>query len=236
MLRAVTVSAAFGLVLVVPAATAATAVVDSFDAVDMFASSTTIGVADVQGPAATSPLARTLSHTLVSGSNPYQFSYATVGPNSTDIPGTLEISNPAGVVADVSVFWTLPAAFIPDAAQASASLRFDLLGADLNTTARLFYNGVQISAPQTFAATSVPTPISFLLSSAEQNAISAGSNQVLRLDISGPAGYDAVFGAVGFQLDPPGGLVVTSVPEPATATMALGGLLLLAGLRARRRR
>ena len=237
MVRTLISSALLGLALAGQAGAVTTVVVDNFDDIDMFVSSTTIGAPDVQGPfgpvngpGSAAPLARTLTHVLVSGPNGDNSSYAAVGPTYPGTAGTLEISNPPGVGSDVSVAWTLPGAFIPGSSAGAATLRIDLVSADLNTTAKLYYDGAQISSTNTFAATATTTPVFFALSAAEQNAIHAGIDKVLRLDISGPRAYDIVIDNVGFQLSP--------VPEPGTAAMLFGGGLFMVGVRlnARRRR
>ena len=202
-----------------------------YDETTMGGGSTVVSFGLPGNAPANTVLSRTVTHQLVQGTN-------TGGMRSNVAvavgfpPGTLVIQNGSGRDAVVSIEWTLPAAFIPNAlTQTSASVAFDLLLTDQSVVAELFYDNLLFGARTLTAyngitgyAVPVPRATYFELTAAQQNAISSSDNQVLKLVLNGPTGWDLRLDNLRFELPEPGSLPLVC--------LALAGVVL--ALRRRR--
>ena len=208
--------------------------VDSFDvpAQFVFDSTSASGSGVSQDSTDVSPLAvnppantvakRRVTHELLQGGNagpPSPGAQSNAKVSSGFPPGTLAITNTSGRDSKVTIEWTMPSAFIPSSfAVSPASVAFDLLLNDQDVVAELFYNNVLFDT-RTLAAYDgiagfpvlVPLTTYFSLTSAQQDTISSPGNQVLKLVLNGPTGWDLRLDNLRFELPEPGSLPLVAL-------------------------
>ena len=232
MRKKTVLAAAFGAVLALGNAHAGPVVIDSFDGPDMFVADTTINgvgvsvgpVGPVNPPANT--LSRTVTHDFLAGANAGGTqSNVTVG-SQTFPAGAFTVANSANRDSQVTIAWTLPGGLLPNSASGAAGFSFDLLFADLGVNFKLYYNDVLFSSqsfpeydgvigpPDVPGGPLGPLKVTFSLTAAQQNAISAGTGtQELKLVLDGPSAWDLTLDA--FELT----TTTSTVPEPGTLAL-----------------
>ncbi len=202
-------------------ASALVVLVDNFDSPDLYMFDGTLGGGAVSaGP--TLPNGRTVTHELLVGPATQTGNFSNVRIGSTTFPvGILAVANEPSINSEATVTWTLPANLVPLSSVTPASLLFEIVFSDLNTTFEL-YAGATLVGVFNIPASTTNLPVSFGLTPAQQDLLAVGSTMSIHLN--GPTGWDLQLDSIGFVL-----------PEPTS--MALAGLALLgAGLASRRRK